>query len=89
MVYITAIHLVGGSQNEHIAAVRWRNPESGQTGSSTKQVMVDWIEQEKGDARVQGSPRDSQVGVVNATPKYLRTYADGQWNNNLLALPQY
>ena len=33
----------------------------------------------------------SVVGVVdpgNGRPKYLRTYADGDWNNNLLALPE-
>lgn len=32
----------------------------------------------------------SDVGVVtpgNGRPKHLRTYADGDWNNNLLALP--
>lgn len=51
--------------------------------------MVEWIEQKGGDARVQGNPRDAQVGVVDATPKYLRTHADGQWTNNLLSLPRY
>ena len=33
----------------------------------------------------------SNVGVVdpgNGRRKYLRTYADGDWNNNLLALPE-
>ena len=33
----------------------------------------------------------SEVGVVdpgNGRRKYLRTYADGDWNNNLLALPE-
>ena len=33
----------------------------------------------------------SNVGVVdpgNGRLKYLRTYADGDWNNNLLALPE-
>ena len=33
----------------------------------------------------------SEVGVVtpgSGLPKYLRTYADGDWNNNLLALPE-
>lgn len=29
------------------------------------------------------------IGVVNgATGKYLRTYADGRWNDNLLSLPE-
>jgi len=31
----------------------------------------------------------AEVGVVNgAHGKYLRTYADGKWNDNLLALPE-
>ena len=33
----------------------------------------------------------SDVGVVdpgNGRRKHLRTYADGDWNNNLLALPE-
>lgn len=29
------------------------------------------------------------IGVVNgASGKYLRTYADGKWNDNLLSLPE-
>jgi hypothetical protein len=27
------------------------------------------------------------IGVVDATPPYLRTHADGVWNDNLLAQP--
>jgi hypothetical protein len=31
----------------------------------------------------------ANVGVVNgASGKYVRTYADGVWNDNLLALPE-
>ena len=30
-----------------------------------------------------------KVGVVDATPPYLRTHADGVWTDNLLALPRY
>jgi hypothetical protein len=31
----------------------------------------------------------SEVGVVNGpNGKYLRTYADGKWTDNLLALPE-
>ncbi|MGE7777774.1 DUF3892 domain-containing protein [Chitinophaga sp. NPDC101104] len=31
----------------------------------------------------------AEVGVVEgANGKYLRTYADGKWNDNLLALPE-
>ncbi len=31
----------------------------------------------------------SNIGVVNGpNGKYLRTYADGEWNDNLLSLPE-
>jgi hypothetical protein len=31
----------------------------------------------------------SEIGIVNGPKrKYLRTYADGKWNDNLLSLPQ-
>ena len=31
----------------------------------------------------------ANVGVVNGpSGKYVRTYADGKWNDNLLALPE-
>lgn len=41
--------------------------------------MVTWIE----------GGNTVRVGVVNATPKYIRTYADGTWTDNLLALPRF
>jgi hypothetical protein len=41
-------------------------------------------------ADVQGSVSQSEVGVFteNAT-KYLRTHANGYWDDNLLALPTF
>jgi hypothetical protein len=50
--------------------------------------MVDWIN-EGGVARVQQGANEVAVGVVKASPPYIRTYADGKWTNNLLALPEY
>jgi frataxin-like iron-binding protein CyaY len=62
------------------------------TGTSTKAEIVTWIETKNGKAYVedrQGNRAD--VGVVTPAtgPKYLRTYADGTWTDNLLALPQF
>ena len=89
MIYITHIHLVGGTQHEHIASVKWRNPGDGKTGESTREAMVIWIRDEKGDARVTDGVNQVQVGVVNAAPPYIRTHADGKWTDNLLALPRF
>jgi len=83
--FITEVHMEGGSEHEHIARVRWKNS---QTGESTKQQMVEFIE--KGNSvKVEDGRNTVDVGVVNATPKYIRTYADGKWSNNLLALPRF
>lgn len=72
------------NDHEHISEVRWEQP--GKTDTCTK-AIIDFIE--KGNAvYVHGSP-DAQVGVVRATPPYLRTYADGSWTNNLLILPRF
>ena len=51
--------------------------------------MVDWIDNKAGVAKVQSNTGDVMVGTVDGTPKYLRTYANGKWTDNLLALPRY
>lgn len=89
VVYITEVHMSGGTEHLHIAAVRWRDPRDGQCGNSTREAMVDWIDNKNGNARVRHGTNDVKVGVVHAKPPYIRTYADGKWNDNLLALPRY
>ena len=89
MVYITAVHMAdGNSGHEHIASVRWWNPATRTSGESTRATMVDWIN-DGGDARVQGDYGDVKVRVVDASPPYIRTHANGVWTDNLLALPRY
>jgi hypothetical protein len=91
MIYITAVQMSrGGTRHEHIASVRWTNPATRKTGQSTRAEMVNWIRNEKGDARVRDrAGHDVQVGVVRARPPYIRTHADRVWTDNLLALPRY
>lgn len=88
-VYITARHMVGGTQHEHIASVKWEDVDTHNTGESTRETMVDWIKNKKGKAYVKDGSSKVAVGVVEATPPYLRTHADGKWTNNLLALPTF
>ena len=57
--------------HEHIIDLKWRDATDGQTGQSSRQVIVDWVEG-GGEARAQGAP-DVRVLVVDARPKYLRT----------------
>ena len=90
MVYIHSVHMAGGSRHEHIASVRWRNPKTGANGENSRGEMVTWIRDKSGDAYVCGTDGHmARVGVVRATPPYIRTYADGVWTDNLLALPRY
>ena len=90
MVYITAVHMTtGGSGHEHIANVKWLDPGTSNSGESTTATMVDWIDNKSGVAKVKSTVGDVMVGTVAATPKYLRTHADGKWTNNLLSLPRY
>jgi hypothetical protein len=89
VIYIVKVHMVGGARHEHIASVGWRNPEDGKTGESTRLVVVDWIENNSGVAKVSDGINTVSVGVVNANTPYLRTHADGKWTDNLLALPRY
>ena len=89
MIYIRAIHMNGyGDTHQHIAAVRWRNPDGDDMGEITRAGMVEWIRDKQGDARVSDGTSEVRVGVVDGSPPYIRTYADGRWTNNLLSLPR-
>jgi len=84
--YITAIRMTPTTANDHqhISHVKWSQP--GQTGTSTSEEMIAFID--KGNAVYVQGPPDAKVGV-DGNPKFLRTYADGQWTNNLLSLPRF
>lgn len=90
MVYVTAVHMSAtGARHEHIESVRWTDPADGKNGQSTRAQMVEFITG-NGIARVRDRVgNDINVGVVNATPPFIRTYADGVWSDNLLALPRF
>jgi hypothetical protein len=90
MIYITAVHMAdSGGGHEHIDSVRWEDPGTGKTDESTRSAMVRWINDD-GDARVRDAAGHTvRVGVVDADPPYIRTYADKVWTDNLLALPRY
>lgn len=89
MVYVTAIHLVGGSGHEHIAEFWWLDPQDGKTGKTSRAGMVDYIGNKNGVVKVGGADGPVSVFVVEAQPPYLRTGANKQWTDNLLALPKY
>jgi uncharacterized protein DUF3892 len=90
-IRMTAIRLSGGQGHEHIVRLWWTDPADGDSGDNSRAEIVAWIEGKNGKAYVEDARGNrADVGVV--TPqvgaKYLRTYADGRWTNNLLALPR-
>ena len=55
----------------------------------TRQDVINSIEAKTNTFFTLVGGNRAEVGVVNgANGKYLRTYADGKWNDNLLALPE-
>lgn len=91
-VQITHVRFSGYNESEEtIIAHRWLNPSDGKTGDSDKPTMVEFIDNKKGEAYVGNGASRGSVGVIHPTQgqPYLRTYADGQWNNNLVNLPTF
>lgn len=92
MIEITAVKMLGGDEHQHIAAVKWRNTSTFATGQSTTKAIVDWLsESQANQAVVADGSTWVYVRVVRVeghTP-YIRTYADGQWTDNLRALPRF
>jgi hypothetical protein len=64
----------------HLGGATWR---------WTRQQVVDSIEQRTNTFFTLVGGTRANVGVVNGpNGPYLRTHADGKWNDNLLALPE-
>lgn len=93
-VRVTCITKSGGyHENPHaaISALGWVNEDTGATGSSTRLVMYDWIKDKGGYAYVRDARgNEAKVGTAETASgtKYVRTYADRVWTDNLLALPE-
>lgn len=90
-IEVTHIRLAGGYAHEHIVSYHWRNLSTGATGASDKPTMVAWVHDPQNHAYVGSGVSRVEVGVVrpNYEQPYLRTYADGQWTNNLLSLQRF
>lgn len=55
----------------------------------TRDEVVRSIESKTNTFHTLEGNKRADIGVVNGpNGKYVRTYADGQWNDNLLALPE-
>jgi hypothetical protein len=92
VIWITAVQFdsSGHDNHEHIRAVRWRDAESQQQGQYTVAEAVDLI---RAQTLVYVSDdafeRTALVRVVDAKPPYIRSWAHGEWADDLLALPRF
>lgn len=92
-IRITCINKSGGYHADPHHAIQnlgWTNEENGASGKNTRLEMYDWIKN-GGHAYVRDARgHTAQVGTrehANGT-KFLQTYADKVWSDNLLALPE-
>ncbi|MBT1631033.1 DUF3892 domain-containing protein [Curtobacterium flaccumfaciens] len=89
-IRITHIRLSGGIRDHHhITDVRRVGCESGKLQDNAVAQILEWID---GGARLRAGAGAGEVpvGVVSKTGHrpYLRSHADGTWNNNVLAQPR-
>lgn len=92
-VRITCINKAGGhheNPHEAISFLGWINEQTRETGKASRLVMYDWIKG-GGEAYVRDAYGNTvRVGtaVTFLGTKYVRTYADRTWTDNLLSLPE-
>lgn len=91
-IRITCINKSNGyHQDPHhaIERVGWINEETNKQGSNTRLEIYNWIKNENGSAYVKDARSNvAHVGTrehSNGT-KFLQTYADSVWTDNLLSL---
>ncbi|TIT01689.1 MAG: DUF3892 domain-containing protein [Mesorhizobium sp.] len=59
------------------------------TGKWTRAQVIQWIEGKTITFYTSVGGKRANIGVViGQNGKYVRTYADGHWSDNLLALPE-
>jgi hypothetical protein len=88
LAYITHVRLAGGEKHEHITHLKWRSA-FGLDGQDTREALVAKLRRGEVTACVKDNRGEAEVRVVEATPPYLRTVADGRYTDNLLALPRF
>ncbi len=93
-VRITCIRKSGGYHDDPhhaIEALGWINEETSDTGVSSRLQMYDFIKNRQGTAYVRDARGNTAyVGArenVHGT-RYVQTYADRVWTDNLLSLPE-
>lgn len=89
-INIDAIRLAGGDKHEHITHLWWADRANGTPGDGSRASLVALIEGGLLAYVDDGRGHIVEVRVVTPAsgPKFVQTYADGVWTDNLLALPR-
>jgi hypothetical protein len=79
---------VFGQGHQSITHYRWQEDGTANGGITDKPTVVQWVDGGV-TAYVAGPPRVS-VGVAGLASgaRWLQTYADNVWTNNIMALPE-
>jgi len=90
MIYVTAIRPSTASTYKGITHYRWLNSADGKAGTTEKLDMVAFLDKPTSKAQVAGEDGPATLGVYeDGGVRYVRTHADGSWNNNLNSLPTF
>ena len=93
-VRITCINKLGGNHADPHHAIEdlgWIDEQSGKTGKSTRLQMYEWLKSKSGTAYVRDKQGNTAyVGTREHTngTRFVQTYADKVWTDNLLALAE-
>ena len=75
--------------HEAISHYGWRKDSNGETGVDEREAVIGYLERNNEKAYVAHGSDKNWCGIRNnGHIKYLQTYADNKWTNNLLSLPQ-
>lgn len=90
-IRITAVHLSGGDDHEHIVELEWVSLEHRNEGCSTRQAIIEWLDGGGENRAVVGrGSKATEVAVIRDGDRmWLQAVADGAPNNRLLEVPRY
>jgi hypothetical protein len=77
--------------HDAITELRWTEDGKNEVQQTSRNGMYEWV---KGGGKAYVRDRANDVAFLRTREsvygtKYVQTYADGIWNDNLLALPRY
>ncbi len=83
------LHQQATPQNQHEGITHLGGGAGADQWTWSRQKVINSIEDGSNTFHTFEGGKRANIGVVDGpNGKYLRTYADGQWNDNLLSLPE-